>query len=83
MDVGNKFLKWSRKSRLSTLVSIGLGVLAFAAAQWHSEAVAKHEILGKAVYDPSSGSYFEVIRNRDRGKLGQWKIVRAFVNKRI
>ncbi len=64
-------------------MSIGLGVLVFAAAQWHSEAVAKHEILGKAVYDPSSGSYFEIIRNKNKYSLGKWKIVRAAANKRI
>ena len=77
------FLKWSRKSRLGTLVSIGLGVLVFAAAQWQSEAVARAESLGKVVYDPSSGSYFEVIRNRDNKSFGTWRTVRAAVNKRI
>ena len=75
------FLKWSRKSRLGTLVSIGLGVLVFAAAQWQPEAVAKPETLGKVVYDPSSGSYFEIIRN-PRG-FRRWRDVRPFVNKRI
>ncbi len=77
------FLKWSRKSRLSTLVLIGLGGLVFAPAQWQPEAVAEPNILGKVVYDPSSGSYFEIVRNRNLGSLGQWKGVRAIVNKRI
>jgi len=75
------FLKWSRKSRLGTLVSIGLGGLVFAAVQWQPEAVAQPEILGKVVYDPSSGSYFEIIRNQ-RG-FRRWRDVRAAVNKRI
>ena len=75
------FLKWRRKSRLGTIVSIGLGGLVFAAAQWQPEAVAKPDILGKVVYDPSSGSYFEIIRN-PRG-FRRWRDVRPFVNKRI
>lgn len=75
------FLKWSRKSRLGTLVSIGLGVLVFAAAQWQAEAVANPEILGKVVYDPSSGSYFEFIQNPTGSS--RWRYSRAVVNKRI
>ena len=75
------FLKWSRKSRLSTLVSIGLGGLVFAAAQWQPEAMAKPDILGKVVYDPSSGSYFEVILNESGFK--RWKFARPFINRRI
>ncbi len=75
------FLKWSRKSRLSTLVSIGLGVLVFAGAQWQLEAVAKPVILEKVVYDPSSGSYFEIVRNHIGFR--KWRHVRAAVNKKI
>ena len=77
------FLKWSGKSRLGTLVSIGLGVVVFVAAQWLPEAVAKAEAPGKVVYDTSSGSYFEVIRNKKPWTLNSWKYVRAAVNKRI
>ncbi len=60
---------------------IGLGGLVFAPAQWQPEAVAEPNILGKVVYDPSSGSYFEIIRNQ-RG-FRRWRDVRAAVNKRI
>ena len=77
------FLKWGRKSWLRTLVSIGLGGLVFAAAQWPLEAVSKTDTPGKVVYDPSSGSYFEIIRNKNKYSLGKWKIVRAAANKRI
>ena len=52
-----------RKSELSTPVLIGLSGLIFAAAQWQPEAVAKTGPLGKILYDPLSGSYFEVIQN--------------------
>ena len=45
--------------------------------------MAKAEPLGKVVYDPSSGSYFEIIRNRNNKSLGTWRFVRAAVNKRI
>ncbi len=79
--VGNMFLKRRRKSRLSTLVSIGLGVLVFAAAQWQPEAVAQPETLGKVVYDPSTGSYFETMRNV--GRIRNWRTARTAVNKRI
>ena len=36
------FLKWKRKSRLGTLVLLGLGGVVFAFAQWPPEAVARH-----------------------------------------
>lgn len=77
------FLKWRRKSRLSALVLIGLGGLVFAAAQWQPEAVAKPGPLGRVVYDPSSGSYFEIIRNKNNKWAGTWPVARAAVNKRI
>ncbi len=74
-------MKWRRKSLLGALVSIWLGGLVFAAAQWQPEAVAKPGTLGRVVYDPSSGSYFEIIRNQ-RG-FRRWKHVRTAANKRI
>ncbi len=75
------FLKWSRKSLLGALVSIELGGLVFAAAQWQPEAVAKPSTLGRVVYDPSSGSYFEVILNESGYR--RWKYARPFINRRI
>ncbi len=77
------FLRWNRKSRLGTLVSIGLGVLVFAAAQWQPEAVARPATPGKIVYDPSSGSYFEVIRNKKPWPFNTWKYARSDVDKRF
>ena len=74
-------LKWIRKFGLSTPVLIGLGGLVFAAAQWQPEAEAKTGALGKILYDPSSESYFEVIRNPKR-QLSQWRHVRPAANKR-
>ncbi len=73
------FLKRRRKSRLSTQTLICLGGLVVAFALWQPEGVAKPETLGKVVYDPSSGSYFEIIRND--GDFTRWRQVRAVVNK--
>ena len=75
------FLEWMRKSRLGTLVLIGLGGLVFAAALSLPEAAAKpYKPVGKIVYDPSSGSYFEVIRNV--GRIRNWRHARTVVNRR-
>ena len=62
---------------------IGLGVLLFFAPQWQPGAVARAEPPGKVVYDPSSGSYFEIIRNRKPPPLNSWKYARADVEKRV
>lgn len=73
-----------RKSGLSTpaLILTGLSCLVFAAAQWQPEVEAKTGPLGKTLYDPSSGSYFEVIQN-ERGTFSQWRHVRTAAKKRF
>ena len=81
-SVGIMLLKRIRKYRHSTYVLMGMSILLLGLLNWQFQAEAKPIMGGKIIYDPSSGSYFEMVRLSSRA-FRTWRHARAFAEKQF